>query len=248
VADPVVLVHGSANGAGSWRPVATALERAGKRVFSPDLLGYGSAPKASDSYGIAEEVAHLVREIDDQGIGTLHLAAHSLGCMMGLHARRVLGPRVRTLTLIDPVIVSVLRVPGEEAAFAEMEAQYQRFMAALPDPVAAARTFVEHWSGAGTWDALGEKARTIIASVAPKLRVEMLAARTDRTPLPALAESPPATTVVVGEETLVAPRAVARLLANALGGRTVVVPGARHMIPITHPAGVVAAILEGDRS
>ncbi len=45
----------------------------------------------------------------------------------------MLGARVARLTLLDPVVVSILRVPGEEAALAEMEAQYQRFMDALPD-------------------------------------------------------------------------------------------------------------------
>jgi pimeloyl-ACP methyl ester carboxylesterase len=243
------LLHGSANGAGSWRTVATALTQAGKEVFCPDLVGYGKAPKASDAYSIDEEIAHLVAELDRQWIDRFHLVAHSLGSMMGLHARRVLGARVARLTLLDPVVVSILRVPGEEAALAEMEAQYHRFMDALPDQAAAARAFVEHWSGPGTWDVLGDKVHAILAGLAPKLRVEMTAARTDRTPLSSLAEAPPeSTTVVVGENTLVAPRAVGRLLAGALGGKTIVVPGARHMLPITHPGAVVEAVLANEPS
>jgi hypothetical protein len=56
------------------------------------------------------------------------------------------------MTLIDPVVVSVLRDQGEEAGYAEMEAQYQRFMGSLPDQTKAARVFVEHWSGKGAWE------------------------------------------------------------------------------------------------
>ncbi len=59
---------------------------------------------------------------------------------MGLHLRRALGSCVTRMTLIDPVVVSVLRDQGEEASYAEMEAQYQRFMGSLPDQTKAARS------------------------------------------------------------------------------------------------------------
>ena len=48
------------------------------------------------------------------------------------------------------------------------------------------------------------------------------------------------TSVLVGERTLAAPRSVSRLLAGAFDARTVVVPGAAHMIPLTHPAAIVS--------
>src|SRR5262249_59787951 len=56
----------------------------------------------------------------------------------------------------------------------------------------------------------------------------MITTRSDTATLAWLAESPPPTTILVGEKTLGAPRAVARLLAPALGAATVVVPGAAH--------------------
>jgi hypothetical protein len=59
--------------------------------------------------------------------------------------RRSLGARVTRLTLIDLIIVSVL---GEDAAYAEMEDQYERLMRLSADPEAAAHFFVDHWSGA----------------------------------------------------------------------------------------------------
>ena len=80
---------------------------------------------------------------------------------MGLHLRRALGSRVTRMTLIDPVVVNVLRDQGEEASYAEMEEQYQRFMGGLPDQTKAARVFVEHWSGKGAWESIGERARSV---------------------------------------------------------------------------------------
>src|SRR5262245_57300435 len=142
MSDTVVLLHGSATASSSWNLVAASLASAGASVFAPDMLGYGKAPAPSDTYSIQEEVAHLQRVLDLQGVGTMQLVAHSLGSIMGLHLRRALGARVTRMTLIDPVVVSVLREQGEEAACAEMEEQYQRFMENLPDPTKAARVFV----------------------------------------------------------------------------------------------------------
>ena len=254
MSETIVLLHGSATGSSSRDPVASSLVSAGARVFAPDMLGYGQSPAPTGSYGIAEEVAHLARLLDLQPysfngtiyavghLGTFHLVTHSLGSLIGLHLRRALGARVTRMTLVDPVVVSVLRERGEDAAYAEMEEQYQRFMSLSADHEAAAHFFVDHWSGTGAWESMGKRARAVVTSLVPKVRLEMTATRSDTAKLAWLAESPPPTTILVGEKTLAAPRAVARLLGPAFAATTVMVPGAAHMIPITHPEAVVDAV------
>src|SRR5215470_291282 len=69
----IVLLHGSANGSYSWRQVKSALRSQGLDVFAPDMLGYGNAPAPSDAYCIQEEIDHLQRQLDLQGIGAMHL-------------------------------------------------------------------------------------------------------------------------------------------------------------------------------
>ena len=251
--ETIVLLHGGATGSSSWNPVARSLAASGASVFAPDMLGYGASPAPTGSYAIAEEVAHLIRGLGLQprscnGMiyavgfgGTFHLVTHSLGSLIGLHLRRALGARVARMTLVDPVLVSVLREYGEDDAYAEMEEQYQRFMSLSADHEAA-HFFVDHWSGAGAWPSMGSRGRAMVTSLVPTLRLEMTAAQSDRAKLAWLAESPPPTTILVGERTLLAPRAAARLLGAALRATTVVVPGAAHMIPITHPEAVVDAV------
>ena len=238
--DTIVLLHGSATGSSSWGPVASVLASSGISVFAPDMLGYGHSPAPTSSYGIKEEVAHLMRLLDLHNVGTLHLVTHSLGSLIGLHLRRSLGARVARMTLIDPIVVSVLRERGEDAAYAEMEEQYHRFMSLSEE--AAAQFFVDHWSGAGAWESLGKRARAIVMALVPKVRLEMTATRSDTTTLAWLAESPPPTTILVGEKTRLPPLAVARQLGHALAATTIVVAGAAHMIPITHAKAVVDAV------
>jgi len=146
------------------------------------------------------------------------------------------------MTLVDPVVVGILRDCGEDHAYAEMEEQYRRFMSLSADHEAAAHFFVDHWSGAGAWASMGSRGRALVTSLVPTLRAEMTAARSDTATLAWLAESPPPTTILVGERTLLAPRAASRLLGAALEATTIVVPGAVHMIPITHPEAVADAV------
>ena len=99
-----------------------------------------------------------------QGIGVFHLVTHSLGAFFGLHLRLAVGSRVARLTLIDPVVVSVLRVPQEEDALRETQTLDDRFMCASPDHGAAARLSAEHWSVRRRVDALSEKGRTLVCT------------------------------------------------------------------------------------
>ena len=160
------------------------------------------------------------------------------------HASFALSDRVAVIS--NPNVgtrdVTIVRPRLPIDAHAEMEEQYQRFMSLSADHEAAAHYFVDHWGGAGAWDSMGSRGRTMVRSLVPTLRLEMTATRSDTAKLGWLAESPPPTIILVGENTLVAPRAVARVLAPALGATTVVVPGAGHMIPVTHPQAVVDAV------
>lgn len=240
---PYVLLHGSANASYSWSPVRRGLMAAGKTVFTPDMLGYGAAPSVSASYDMAEEVAFLQRWLDQEKVPDFHLVSHSLGSMYALHLRRAVGSRVRRLTLIDPFMVSVLREARDEAAFAEMDQAMQTFQRLLPDAAAAAQSFVEHWGGPLAWTSIGDRARSVITSLVPKVLLEMKLAREDTSTTPWFAEAAPPTTILVGERTRLAPRAVAKHLAEAFHATCLTVPGAGHMIPLTHPSWLVQALL-----
>jgi pimeloyl-ACP methyl ester carboxylesterase len=207
------------------------------------MLGYGDSPKASASYGIDEEVRHLEAWLDARGVDAFHLAAHSLGAMVGLHLRLRLGARVTQLSLIDPLVVSVLR-DGEDEALAEMAQAYRAVMDRTLDDATMARLFVDHWNGPGAFEGIGERARAVIVSLMPKVRAEIEANETDRTSAARFAEGAPRTTMLVGEMTRVAPAATARALARAFGTNVCVLPGAGHMIPLSHPQELAAWLRE----
>jgi pimeloyl-ACP methyl ester carboxylesterase len=205
-------------------------------------MGYGRSAVPTAFYGIDDEVAHLTDQLARRNVETFHLVAHSFGALVGLHWRRALGARVTGITLVDPVAVSVLRDGGEGEALVEMEEQHRRFTELSADRSAAARYFVDHWNGAGTFDAMAKPGRVAVTSLVPKLQLEMTAARADTATIAQLTERAPPASILIGERTLLPPCAVARQLGPALGAPTTVVAGAGHMIPITHPAAVADAV------
>jgi hypothetical protein len=104
------------------------------------------------------------------------------------------------MTIVESVVVSILRERGEEAGAAEMEKQYQRFMSLTKlgrrgvelrpvergrgvrrrtTPRRPRKFFVEHWSGPGAWDVMGRRGRATVTALVPKLRLEIPMTRSD---------------------------------------------------------------------
>lgn len=242
--EPVVLLHGSANGAFSWTQVQTRLKRVGLQAYAPDMLGYGSSPQPPEPYRISDEVAHLQGLIDAQGIDRFQLVAHSVGCLYGLHLRLALGTRVTRMTLLDPVMAGVLRELADPTVFQELEALHRQFLRLYPNPVETCRIFVDYWNGVGAWDKLSERSRVQLSALSSRLHLELLVTGADETRTATFAQNPVPTTILLGEHTRAVPPAVTQRLAPAFQAQVLVVPGAGHMIPFSHPDAVVDAILK----
>jgi len=99
---PIVLVHGLGGSAEDWRRLAPQLTRAGYRVYSPDLPGYGRSDKpAGFSYGVHAEAAVVVDFIDTLHLGTVDLAGWSMGGWI-VQILAIDHPnRIRKLILLD---------------------------------------------------------------------------------------------------------------------------------------------------
>ncbi len=104
---PVVLVHGLAQTAWVWTPVARRL-RAVRRVVAMDVRGHGlsDAPTEDGAYDLevlAEDVvasaegSGAIEGVDDRVV----LAGHGFGAIVAASAALALGPRCAGLVLVD---------------------------------------------------------------------------------------------------------------------------------------------------
>ena len=238
----IVLLHDSAGSASTWKPVAERLEASGHEVLRPDLIGYGGSKQPSCCYKVAKEVQHLKRCIEERRAGPIHLVGHGYGAFVALHLRHALRPRVKSLTLVAPLVAGILRECGEVDALAEMDHLYRRFMSLSTHNESAAGFFLDHRQGQGTWAAMDAGSRGQISSLIPKVRREMVALHADKSQLAWLVGAWMPAAVLIGEESCRPVRAAGWRLAKAFGTDAISLEGTSHMIPATHPDAVAEIV------
>lgn len=82
-----------------------------RRLFAVDLLGFGRSPKPADcKYRLRDHVEAIETSLFEQqhGLGSFHLVAHSMGCVIALALAAKHPSRVKSITLLAPVSLPVV--------------------------------------------------------------------------------------------------------------------------------------------
>jgi pimeloyl-ACP methyl ester carboxylesterase len=109
--EPVVLIHGLAGRAEDWTNLAPYLVRAGYRVYTPDLLGFGRSEQPADAaYSIPEQAALVVTFLDAMHLRQTDLVGWSMGGWIAQKVAVDHPDRIRRLVLLDS---AGLRMPPD---------------------------------------------------------------------------------------------------------------------------------------
>ncbi|WP_035795411.1 alpha/beta fold hydrolase [Kitasatospora mediocidica] len=102
--EPVLLLHGNVSAAPFWHRTVVDLP-AGYRPIAPDLRGFGdSDPLPVDATrGLSDYSDDLSALLDALGLDRVHLVGWSLGGGVALRQLRDHAPRLRSVTLVNPV-------------------------------------------------------------------------------------------------------------------------------------------------
>ncbi len=239
-----LALHCTLAHSGAWRGLAGLI---GDKVtlITPDMLSHGRSPdwdgKGDFQDRCVEGVEHLL-EPDMDIIG------HSFGATVALRLAVTYPEKVRSLTMIEPVFFAVALADAPELVAAHLAeaAPYAEALAAGDDALAA-RLFNRMWSEGGPrWPDMPESTRAamtraihVVPAQQPSLfddRPGVLAPGVlDRVTAPVLLmrgrkAHPAIVAVNVG---------LAARLPNA---QSVVIEGAGHMLPITHPMETAAEL------
>lgn len=104
----VVSLHALLADRSSFAAPRAELE-ASYRVILPDARGHGASPSVANQwYSIAELAADVIAILDAEHIEAPHLIGHELGGATAFEMARRNPERVRSLTLIEPALASVL--------------------------------------------------------------------------------------------------------------------------------------------
>lgn len=232
------LAHG-----GAWGAVAERLGDA-LTVTLPDLPGHGRSgdwtPACAPIHDLSTAIARALAEP-----GPVDLIGHSFGATVALRLALEAPALVRSLTLVEPVLFAAARGTAVFDAFFSGNADFAARLA-HGDAAGAAAWFHGLWGGDTAFDALPAPQRAYIAA-----RIHLIAFANadlieDRAGLLAPGRLESLACPVALIEGAASPPVIAAiqaaLAARLPAPRRTVVAGAGHMLPITHPDAVAAAI------
>ncbi|MEK8029563.1 alpha/beta hydrolase [Ideonella sp. DXS29W] len=246
-----VFLHSTGMGPFMWRPFAEHLPESWV-LHTPVHIGYPPGPLLPRGHAasLQDDVEAVLQQLPT-GVDELHLGAHSYGALVALKLALSGRAPVTSLWLYEPVMYGALRLqpsqPNADVA-AEIERlyshpAYQTIDAEEGGNDAWLQGFIEHWNGPGAWAAMPEGLKAKTRAVGWKMYMEVRNQAADtarfedhRVGLPL--------TIVVGEHTTAAARAMAESLARANpGARLEVLAGQGHMAPATAFTSVAPSIL-----
>ena len=127
--EPVVLVHGVGLRLEAWSPQIDALA-ATHRVIAVDLPGHGASAPIGRGSGLAEFVDWMLAALDDLGLASVNIAGHSMGALIAGGCVATAPERVRRVALLSAVH------RRDSAASAAVKARAATIAAGEVDPVA----------------------------------------------------------------------------------------------------------------
>lgn len=239
-----LALHCSLAHAGAWRGVAEQLR--GTTLVAMDLPGHGRAADwdgVHDFHDVATAMARgLIRRI--AGGAPVDLVGHSFGATVCLRLALESPALVRRLVLIEPPLFAAARDTAEGTEACATHSEITRLIER--DPAAGAAQFHRIWGAGERLAELPAHVQHYILARIHLVAVQSAALDLDQSMLlragglegisaPALliegADGAPIIDIIHG--------VLARRLPSAV---RMIVPGARHMLPVTHPAITARAI------
>lgn len=243
----VVCLHANASSSSQWRALMDRLAP-NFRVLAADAYGAGKSPAwPGDRSLTLRDEATLVEPVFEAAGDSFFLVGHSYGGAVALIAALKRPERVRALIIYEPTMFSLIDAdsPAPNDADGIRNAVVDSLaLLQAGDLDGAARNFIDYWMGAGAFDLMPDRNRSMIAESIRNIDGWSNALLGEPTPLAEFARLDMPVLFMQGKQTTESARGVAKLLTAVLPNvRTVEFEGLGHMGPVTHPDVVNDEIL-----
>ena len=231
---PVLLIHGVGLNADAWEPQILALS-ARRRVIAVDMPGHGQSDPMPEGAGLDGYVTAIADLIDELGLSPVPVVGHSMGALIALGLALDHPSLVAALVALNAVYC---RDPVARSAVEVRAAQLTGGAFEVAGPIA-------RWYPDDPHGALARRTADWLHGVDPKgyaaaYRVFATADHAHEGRLGELAC--PALFLTGVSDPNSTPAMSERMAREAPHGSTVALPGARHMMHLTHPAEINSTI------
>lgn len=141
-----ICVHGLTANVRAFDGLREDLVAAGVQVWAMDLRGRGhSEDSGPGSYGLAAHARDIVALAEELGLERWHHVGWSMGALIGLEVAAAVGPRLKTMTMLD------LAGGMDPSALEDVRAATARLDAVVPDE----RTYLDAVKASGVFEPWG---------------------------------------------------------------------------------------------
>ena len=234
----VIALHCSLGSGRQWTKLTEALGPR-RRVIAPDIAGYGDSGILDLPLTLADEVAFLMDRIDAV-TGPVHLVGHSYGGAIAfkMATDSPLASRVRSLTLIEPVLPTLLKENAADRRLHDLFAQLARNVSvdlSRGMAVEAIDRFMTYWNGSAAAEPLSTEAKLRMVAHIDKLACDFAAALSEgNVSANAAGIKVPTLLFSGGLSPYMTQRIVGRLGSLIEGAEMHHLPSAGHTLPLTH--------------
>ena len=214
----------------------------GFRCSAPDILGHGKAPDIDLARDLHDQCYEaILPHLPD---GRFDAVGHSFGATLALRLAEEFPDRIRSLTLVEPVIFAAAKGSGAFLAHLSRMADYARAEAS-GNKEATTRAFLDVWGNGTTFEDVPPAQKAYAMKRIDLIKASEPALFEDSANLvPRLMNvSAPMLLVEGGESPPIIAAILDRIERDCPDTTRISVPGAGHMVPITHPEPVAEALL-----
>lgn len=177
--EPIILIHCTGSSSAQWGKLVSYLADK-HRVITLNLYGYGktSSWDGRTCFSIKHE-AELVKAIIQIVGEPVHLVGHSYGGSVALEVARTWQTCVRSLSVFEPASFNLLQTgrPADRIALQEISAVARAVWDSLAngDYITGCQTFLDYWSGEGSWKKASQSKRDSLIGNLPKIALDFKA-------------------------------------------------------------------------
>lgn len=236
----VLMLHCSLAHSGAWEGVVRGLGP-GYRVTAPDILGHGKAPDIDLSRDLHDQCYEAI--LPHLPEGRFDAVGHSFGATLALRLAEDTPERIRSLTLIEPVLFAAAAGSGAVTAHLARITDYADAHS-RGDREGETRAFLETWGNGAPFADLPPAQRAYAMDRIHLIKASEPALFEDSAGLvPRLGAVQGLVLLVEGSDSpAIIPAILDRMERDIPETKRLRVEGAGHMVPISHPTPVAEAI------